>query len=525
MDAQGQPYLLTNEMWDFLLSFYRVKEDAELVNKKGRSAWRSAMFYRRGLLVRPQKWGKGPFSAAMICVEAVGPARFGGWASDGDAYFCADYGCGCGFVYAYEPGDPMGVPWPTPLIQIVARSEEQADNVYDSLLPMIQLSKALEVLIPDAGRSRILLPNGGKIVTVTSQANSRLGQRVTFIVADEVGTWNTAELLRLAVTQRRGLAGMGGRMLETTNAWNPAENSVAQRTYEAALNVTGKRPSDLLVDFRQADPTLDYLDAGDRRKIHAWVYGDCWWVDLDRIDAEAAELIKDNPADAERFFGNRVVAGKGLFIQPALWAARTVADVPTRRIALGFDGSLSGDWTAIRAEDDTGLRFTPKFNIGGQERLTVWDPQDARNNGRVPRHEVRAAVAQLFAKYDVVRFYCDTREWESVVDEWAATYGEKKVIAFPTYSIARMYPELVRYRTDIEEHETEHLECEITDAHARNAVMVARGDKFILGKPQGSDHQKIDAIMADVLAHAAAADAHASGGWATGADRTVTFYS
>jgi hypothetical protein len=28
---------------------------------------------RGGQLIRPQKWGKGPFSAALICAEAVGP--------------------------------------------------------------------------------------------------------------------------------------------------------------------------------------------------------------------------------------------------------------------------------------------------------------------------------------------------------------------------------------------------------------------------------------------------------------------
>ena len=515
MDSQGLPYLLTNEMWDFLLSFYRVKNNAELYNAKGKSAWRSAMFYRRGLLVRPQKWGKGPFSAAMICVEGVGPARFGGWAGEGDAYYCADWGCDCGFVYEYEEGDPMGVPWPTPLIQIVARSEEQADNVYDSLLPMIQLSPTLSVLIPEAGRSRILLPNGGKILTVTAQANSRLGQRVTFIVMDEVGTWNTAEMQRLAVTQRRGLAGMGGRALETTNAWDPAQNSVAQKTFEKAL-------ADVLVDFRQADPELDYLDPVQRAKIHAYVYGDCWWVDLERIEADALEIIKDNPADAERFFGNRVVAGKGQYLTARLWAERTVDDKPTKRIALGFDGSVSGDWTAIRAEDETGLRFTPTYRIGSQVKKTIWDPT-AHPGGRIPRHEVRAAVAQLFADYEVVRFYCDAREWESVIDEWAATYGDKKVVTFPTYSRSRMYDELVRFKVDLEEHETEHVYCEDTQTHALNAVMVTTGDKYLLGKPKGADHQKIDALMADVLAHSAAMDTHATDGWKPKGNGAVFF--
>jgi len=503
----GEPYLLTDEMWNFLLWFYRVKDDAAMLKPgkggKMRSAWRSAFYYRRGQLVRPQKWGKGPFSAAIICLEGVGPARFNGWAQDGDAYVCADWGCDCGFVYEYEEGDPMGVPWPTPLIQIVASSEEQADNVYSSLLPMIQLSPTLSELIPDAGRSRILLPNGGKILTTTASSNSRLGQRVTFIVWDEVGTWTSAEMHALAVHIRRNNGGMGGRILETTNAWDPAQNSVAQKTYEAQL-------ADLLIDFRQADPKLDYLVAEERRLIHEYVYGDCHWVDLDRIEAEALEIIKDDPANAERFFGNRIVAGKGTFISVELWATRTVLDEPTNRITLGFDGSISGDWTAIRACDDTGLRFTPTFPWDGREVKTIWNPDE--NRGQIPREQVRAAVAHLFRKYNVVRMVCDPFEWESQIDEWAAAYGSDKIAIFHTNSRTAMWHELVRYKSDMEEHETEHIECKVTQIHAGNAVMVTFGVKeYILGKPKGAKSQKIDALMADVLAYKAFLDALAAG--------------
>jgi hypothetical protein len=38
---------------------------------------------------------------------------------------------------------------------------------------------------------------------------------------------------KVAETQRRGAAGMGGRTMEHTNAWDPSENSVAQTTWES----------------------------------------------------------------------------------------------------------------------------------------------------------------------------------------------------------------------------------------------------------------------------------------------------
>ena len=64
-DHAGMPYRLTDEMWNFLLHHYRLEPDAT------ESKWGTAFHYRRSQLVRPQKWGKGPFSAAIICAEAL----------------------------------------------------------------------------------------------------------------------------------------------------------------------------------------------------------------------------------------------------------------------------------------------------------------------------------------------------------------------------------------------------------------------------------------------------------------------
>lgn len=284
-DHAGQPYRLTDEMWTFLLHHYRLEPDATA------DRWGTAFHYRRSQLVRPQKWGKGPFSAAIICAEAVGPVVFAGWDAD---------------------GEPVGRPWSTPLIQVAAASEDQTGNVYDALLPMIELGPLADI-IPDTAMGRINLPGAGKIEPVTSAARSRLGQRITFAIQDETGLWldsNGGQML--ADTQRRGLAGMRGRSIETTNAWDPGQNSVAQRTFESSA-------ADIYRDFRQAPAGLSYTNKAERRKIHRHVYGDSWWIDLDRIDAEALELIERDPAQAERFYGNRIVQGMGAWLPAGLW--------------------------------------------------------------------------------------------------------------------------------------------------------------------------------------------------------------
>jgi hypothetical protein len=305
----GQPFHLFDEQARFLASHYRVRQDAtpDMLGP--------AFVYRRSQLVAPQKAGKSPLEAAQVCLEGVGPSLFAGWAVGGETYDCRDYGCGCGWLYFYEPAEAMGRPWPTPLIQITATSEEQTDNIYDALRPMIELGPLAD-LIPKTGEEFIRLPNGGRVDVVTSSATSRLGQRVTFVPQDETGVWTVAnKMTKVADTQRRGLAGMGGRAVEITNAWDPAENSVAQRTSES------QRP-DLYRQHVQPPKHLSYMDKRQRHQIHRAVYKG-WWGErnLASIEAEAAELLETDPAQAERFFGNRIVRGAGAWLPGDIWAA------------------------------------------------------------------------------------------------------------------------------------------------------------------------------------------------------------
>jgi hypothetical protein len=473
-DHLGEPFVLTNEQTRFIVNHYRLKENAD--PGKPSSAW----VYRRSQLTRPQKHGKAPISAAMICAEAIGPVLF-------DGYDAA--------------GEPVGRPWPTPLIQIAAASEDQAGNIFNCLIPMIEYGPLSEV-ITDTGITRINLPGGGRIDPVTAAARSRLGQRVTFVVQDETGTWLKSNGgWALADTQRRGLAGMGGRAIETTNAYDPSEQSVAQQTAESTAK-------DIYRDHRLAPAALSYGNKADRHRIHKAVYGDSWWVDLSRIDAEADELVQRDPAQAERFFGNRIVAGSRAWLDMSKWESKTEPrDVPDgTRIVLGWDGSELDDWSGIRAETLDFYQFTP--TVGG--RPCYWDPK-ASPTGRIPHIEVMAAFEALSERYDVLRELWDPPFWQTELDERQSVRG-KRCIAFPTNQPGRMFEALEQFKTDVslDESKFRHDGCEQTGFHLRNAVERPRlNQRYILGK--ASEHQKIDLAMSSVLAHKAACDAVAAG--------------
>lgn len=320
--SRGKPFRKYDWQFWCMANHYRVREDAQWIPEN--PLLNQAFTYRRSQVVGPQKSGKGPDAATVVCLEAVGPSIFGGWARRGEVYDCADYGCQCGWYFEYEVGEPKGIRQPSPLIQLTATSEDQVDNVYRPLTSMIRMGPLKDLLLIREGFIRIRGSNDDpdldRIDVVTASAQSRLGNPISFALQDETGLYTKSnKMRRVAETQRRGAAGMGGRTMEHTNAWDPAEESVAQSTYESSAK-------DVFRFFRPPPASLRYLDKRQRRKIHEYVYSGSTHVNLDSIEAEAAEMIEKDPAQAERFFGNRVVAGGGSWLPDGLWDGRR-ADV------------------------------------------------------------------------------------------------------------------------------------------------------------------------------------------------------
>lgn len=500
---RGARFQLYNDQLRFIAAFYTVRADAVWVPAAPVLA--PAFVFRRALMVGPQKLGKGPMTAAHVCIEGAGPALFAGWAGEDDGYACADHGCPCGWEYPYEPGEPMGMPWPTPLIQITAFSIDQTDNIYDALRPMIEQGPLASV-IPKTGEEFIRLPGGGRIDTVTSNAQSRLGQRVTFVPQDEVGLWTRLSgMTKVADTQYRGLAGMGGRASLTTNAWDPAERSVAQMQWESPAK-------DIYRQMTTPPANLDFKQKADRRKILQVVYPpdtlrkNGGHVDLDAIEAEASDLAVRDLPQAERFFGNIIRSGSGRAVEPMRWellARRNGQPPKGTPIGIGFDGSISHDATVLRGCTVDGYSFL----IGAWERPLG----PAGVDWRVPRLEVQAKVFEAFAHWKVGRMLCDPPRWQTEIAAWATKFGEDKVLFFDTYADRRIGPAVDRWLTAIAEGKHTHDGDTTTGLHVGNAfkaklrTRLDEGDERVLYRlVKGEGGGKIDAAVTDVLAFEAA---------------------
>ncbi len=495
------------EFWDWqswcLLNFYRVKPTARV----GQLA--PAFKYRRSQIVLPQKAGKAPHTSAHTCIEAVGPALFGGWAEGGETWDCRDHGCSCGWIYEYEPGEAMGMRWPTPLIQITAYAEDQTDNIYAALRPMIDNGPLAEQ-IPKTGEEFIRLPNDGRIDVVTSSARTRLGARVTFVPQDETGIWTPdAGMVKVAETQRRGLSGMGGRAEETTNAWDPSEGSVAQRTAEAGMK-------DVFRYHPEPPEDLDYTVKKDREKIHRHVYSGSISVDPEAIEAEAAELIKLDPHQAERFYGNRCVSGKDKAFNIARF--KSLGDPDTqiadgRQVVLSFDGSQQFDATGLMATDiETGFQQV----VGFWQRPLELGPDDEWN---IDTQDVHQHVEEAFEKFDVWRLYGDPPYWRTEMDEWAGIYGEKRVVKWETQRRKVMCYATKAWVTDMANGALSHDGSPELVDHVKNAVKrmtkMRDGDSkdflWYPGKEHAHSLNRIDLAIVAIIGWTARSEALAAG--------------
>ncbi|HVW34729.1 MAG TPA: hypothetical protein VHL53_19505 [Acidimicrobiia bacterium] len=483
-DQAGDRYLLTAEMVRFLIWYYRLDPDTGRLH-----------YERGGQLVRPQKWGKGPFSSAVICAEAAGPVVPAGWDSS---------------------GEPVGRPWATPWIQVTAVSEDQTDNVWRALQPMIELGE-IAADIPDTGQTRINLAGGGRIEPVTSSAKSRLGQRITFAVQDETHSWTALNGGRkLADNQRRNLAGMGGRWLETTNAWDPAEESVAQATFESTA------PGVYLDDVDPGPGSI--RNKRDRRRMFRKVYGDSTWVDLDRIDAEAVALIDQGDAgQAERFFANRKRAAEGTAFDADRWAqladpARVVAD--GELITVGVDGAR---W------DDALAMIATHVETGHQWPLGIWErPRNAPADYEHPEAEIDGVLVDAFERFTVTRVYVDPQKIEHLVDRWRGRWNQtddrqkQRIVEWwtnrpkPIGYAVRAYT-AAQTAGDVSHDGDRTFALHI--AHARKQPLLVKDDErrplHTLCKDRKGSQNKIDAAMAAVLSWEARGDAIAAGVLAT----------
>lgn len=485
-DKAGDPYRLTPEQINFVLWFYAVDAAGRFI-------------CRRGVLRRAKGWGKSPFVAALCLAELCGPVRFGGWSMD---------------------GEPIGIPHPAPWINLAGVSLDQTNNTMVTILGMVQGVE--DDLALDTGLTRVYTTDGrnGRLLPITANSATQEGARPSFAILDETHHWTAGNGgTALARVIRRNLAKSrdgAARSLETTNAHEPGADSVAEDSYLAHRAILEGRAasSGLLYDSRESPGSVD-LGSAPETLLEALeaTYGDsartaanpAGWVDLERIREEIYDPDTP-PEDARRFYLNQIVAAADSWVSPAEFDANLRPDLAPlsdgEAVALGFDGSLRDDSTALVAV---------RMSDGAPFLLGLWEkPEGPQGAGwEVDKTKVRGTVAHEFERLDVLAFFADVALWETDVDAWRAEHGERLLVkAKPGHAVAWD----MRTKQADTVRAVEALHRRIVDREAphdgnlafRRHVLNARrrpnrwGVSF--GKETRESPKKVDALAAWVLA-------------------------
>lgn len=397
----GKPFRFTDEQFRFLLWWYAL-------DVAGR--W----LFSHGVRRLAKGSGKSPFAAVLALIEFCAPVRL-------ERFDDRQLG-GC-----------RGKPVTMPLVQIAATAETQTKNTMRMVRALAPKGSAVVVEHGlDPGKTVYYKLPEGTLEVITSSATAAEGAEASFIIGDETEHWKPANGgVDLAATLQDNLAKSGSRMLETSNAWVPGAESVAEASWDAWVAQEEGRSrgeTSILYDARIAPPDTDMADPESLRAGLEHVYGDCWWQDLYPI-MERIWKPDARPDDSKRKYLNWPTAAEDAWTTPEKWAVLEDRDrlvAAGEEVVLFFDGSKSRDATAL-----VGCCVSD----GHIFAVDVWEPDPAHNSeDTVPVAAVDQAVQKAFDTWDVVAFFGDVQEWESFVKlDWPQRFADRlQIMAVPS---------------------------------------------------------------------------------------------
>lgn len=391
----GEPWVPLPEHERFLLTYYAIDENGRWV-------------YNQAYMRRARGTGKSPLAAVIAAIELCGPCRFGGWNED---------------------GSPIAIPEPAPLIWIMATSVYQTKPIFEILTSSFSeeaiaeygLTFGVETVIKSG-------KNKGRVDVVANNPRGLRGARLSCALVDETselvdGNRGHDSIKRINGNLRKKPGGTA-RRVDMSNAFVPGEDSVAERVTEDWSKQMQKWGySHILLDSLEAHPKLDLGNQAQLREAIRQAAGDATWLDIETL-VRAALMPGEGVSEFRREHLNQITSEEDSLIHAHVYDAQAIAAPlePGDRITLGFDGSLSGDGTAIVA-----FRLSDRsFHLLHYQEPTK-DP-----DWRVDEEQVDEEFRLFMDRYTVWGAACDVYPFESWVYAWNRDFGETMKVAAST---------------------------------------------------------------------------------------------
>jgi phage terminase large subunit-like protein len=286
--------------------------------------------------------------------------------------------------------------------------------------------------------------------------------------------------------------------MQTTNAFNPNEDSVAQKTYEKFM----AGYPELLYDCREGRPVDDLKDSEAVFEALKQAYGDSYWAPVKGLVAKATDPLTPD-AVFWRFYLNQIAESAESFINRYDWDLLKDSKDPIKpgdQISIGFDGSLRSDSTAIVG---CRLRDGKLFVIHYQEH-------DGSPDWQVDSLLVDKAMRNAVETYKVEWIFCDPSYWQNLVGHWALDFQERDrqgrdiCFEFPPQRKQKMAEAIERFHTAVVlQKEICHDGDKTLGSHISQAVTYEVPQGILIRKDGKNSKRKIDAAIAAVLAYEA----------------------
>lgn len=376
---------------------------------------------------------------------------------------------------------------PSAEVLVVASDQRQANITLRYARRMVELNPELADRV-QVYADRLYLPqNDATLLPLPAEVGALHGHDPSLQIVDELHV--VTEAVWEAVTSVAGKRPESLTLAISTPASSP--DSIMWRLVEHGR--AGTDPAFYLREF--AAPVGCAVD--DRR---AWRVANpalaCRDPFLSEDGIDAARKTIREPVFRQLRLGQWVTGVESWLPFGAWDACAAVGRVvePRERVVLAFDGSASGDSTAL-----VGCTMDGHLWAEG-----LWEnPGDPR--WRVPRADVDRAVDIAFAKYDVAELACDPWGWRSEIEAWAGRHGERRVIEWNTAHGQRMAPATDRLYQAVVTKTVSHDGDSRLAAHVAHCVAKRTPMGDLVSKDKRGSPRKIDAAVAAIVAYDRAA--------------------
>lgn len=458
-DVLGEDIHLTQEFRAFTWRAYEVfpREHPQAGRRR----------FKRVVLSRRKGAAKTEHAAFIAIAEGdpTAPVRCDGWRHEGGLWV------------------PVGRPVRDPYIPMVAVTEIQVEDLaYGAVLAILSHDRCQLTDQYEIGLERITPRYApGKIAPLAGAPSGRDGARTSFQHFDETHLFTLERLKKAHATMLRNVPKRreaDAWSLETTTAYEPGEDSVAEGSHKYALDVAHERITDsrLLFDHRQASERWDLDDPDQLIAAIREASGDAIeWADEPAILSQFDDPQADE-ADLRRYWLNQPRRSTRRWFTAGGWERLAKPrETVEGEVVLGFAGSYDRGSTVLVG--CTVEREPYVFVIREWER-----PATAAPGWRPSVNDILDVVAGTLSERDVRELAVVPTGWRSEVEDWEGEYGEV-VVRFELNKTSVWGPACDEFEQAVNGGTLTHDGSALLARHIGEAVPVERAGYKVLQAP------------------------------------------